>query len=141
MMQSLTQIRRLIERVPTVNIRNLVIKRLDRLIRFRHSLAHLTNAIASEKQVLRIDVACFYEAAGLLGASAGVCAVYQSALIVHEVAQVPADAGQSLTKVLASDFQHLGGYDIGDPKDLAEDVGQALLPIATEAHTGRKSDH
>jgi hypothetical protein len=46
-----------------------------------------------------------------------------------------------LTKVLASDFQHLGGYDIGDPEDLTEDLGQALLRIETEEHTGRTSDH
>jgi hypothetical protein len=81
------------------------------------------------------------KSARLLGASAGVCAVHQSALIVHEVAQVWAGAGQSLTKVIASDFRHLGGYDIGDPEDPTEDVGQALIPIEAEEHTGRTSDH
>src|SRR5216683_786120 len=139
--QSLPQIRWLIERVPTVNIRTPVIKRLDRLIRLRHSLAHLTDAIASEQQIFWINVACLYEAAGLLGASAGVRLVYETALIVHEVAKVPAGAGQPLAKALATDLQYLGRDCVGDPEDLAEDVGKALLTIETQEHAGCAGDH
>jgi hypothetical protein len=45
------------ERVPAVNIRTLVIEGPDGLIRFGHSVAYLTEAIASEEQIIRIDVA------------------------------------------------------------------------------------
>jgi len=43
--QSLAQIRRLIERVPAVDLGTTAIKRPNGLIGFRHSVAHLTEAI------------------------------------------------------------------------------------------------
>jgi len=55
--------------------------------------------------------------------------------------QVPAGAGQSLTEVLAADLQQLGRDGVGHPEDLAEDVGQALLTIETEQHTGHAANH
>jgi hypothetical protein len=125
----LRKIRRLIEWVLPVNICALIVKALDGLKCLRRSLADLADAVTNEQQILRIYMACFYEPAGLFGASAGVRLVYQSALIVHEITQIPASAGQSLAKALAGYFQHLGGDGVGHPEDLAEDVAQALLPI------------
>ena len=70
--QHLAQVRRLIERMPAVDLGTLAIKRPNGLIGFRHSVAHLTEAIASEEQIIRVDVACFDKAAGFFGASAGI---------------------------------------------------------------------
>ena len=60
----------------------------------RCSFPHLADSFANEQEVLGIDVACLDEAPGLLGTPAGVRVVYQSALVVHEVAQVSARTGE-----------------------------------------------
>jgi len=47
-----------------------------------------------------------------LATPAGVRVVYQSALVVHEVAQVSARTGQELAKVVGSDLQELSGNGV-----------------------------
>ena len=114
---------------------------VDGLMHLRCGFPHLADSFANEQEVLWIDVACLYEAAGLLGAPAGVRGVDQSALVVHEVAQVPAGAGQSLTKVVGGDLQELGGDGVAYPEDGTKDVGQALLTIKAEQHPGGAGEH
>ena len=85
---------------------------VDSLLHFWCSFPHLADPLANEQEVLGIDVACLYEATGLLGTPAGVRVVYQSALVVHEVAQVPARTGQALAKVVGSDLQELSSNGV-----------------------------
>src|SRR2546425_6484534 len=107
-----------------VNLRALVIQGLDRLKHFRCDLADFAHPASGEQKVVWIDMALLDEAAGLLGASARVRSVYQSALVIHEVAQVSTRAGQPLTKIRRGYFHHLGTDGVAHAKDRAQDVGQ-----------------
>jgi len=69
------------------------------------------------------DVARLYEAEGLFGTPARVRLVYESALVVHEAAQVPPRAGQALAKVVGSNLQHLSGDSVAYLEDCTEDEG------------------
>ncbi len=69
-----------------VDLRALVVQRLDDLVDLRRSFSNLTHSPSREQKVVRIDVALLNEAAGLLSTAAGVRFVYQTALVVHEVA-------------------------------------------------------
>src|ERR1700740_1981031 len=101
------EIWRLIERMSTEDFRAFFIQGAEGLMHLRCGFAHLAYSFTDEQQILGIDVACLYEATGLLGTPAGVCFVYQSAFIVHEVVQVSPRTGQSLSKVVGSDLHHL----------------------------------
>ena len=72
------------------DFRAFFIQGAEALMHLRYGFPHLADSFANKQEVLGIDVACLYEATGLLGTPAGVSVVYQSALVVHEVAQVSA---------------------------------------------------
>src|SRR6202795_3307367 len=91
---------RLIERMSAEDFRAFFIQGAEGLMHLRYGFPHLADSFAHEQGVLGVDVACLYEATGLLGTPAGVRGVYQSALVVHEVAQVSARTGQALAKVV-----------------------------------------
>src|ERR1700720_1809005 len=89
-----------------VNLRAFIVQGLNGLKHLRRGLPDLTHSASGEQKVVRIDVTLLDETAGLLGTSAWIRFVYQSALVVHEVAQVATSTGQPLTKILRGDFQH-----------------------------------
>ena len=78
-------------------------------------------------------MACFDESASLPGTSTGVRPVYESALVVHEVAEIPGGTGQSLAKVIGGALQYLGGDRVAHTEDFAEDVAQTLFAIDRKA--------
>src|SRR6185437_15701214 len=94
----LSQVRGVVERMSPVNLRAFIVQGLDGLKHLRRGLPDLTHSGSGEQKVVRIDVTLLDEAAGLLGTSAWVRFVYQSALVVYEVAQVPPSTGQALAK-------------------------------------------
>src|SRR5690242_8982400 len=131
----------LIERMSTEDFRAFFIQGAEGLMHLRYGVPHLADSFADEQQILGIDVACLYEATRLLGTPAGVRLVHQSALVVHEVAQVPARTGQALPKVVGSDLQHLSGNGVAYTKDGAEDKGQALLAVEAKKHSRSTGEH
>src|ERR1700747_3736401 len=54
------------------DFRTFSIQGVDGLMHLRCGFPHLADSFANEQEVLGIDVACSYEATGLLGTSAGV---------------------------------------------------------------------
>src|ERR1700757_2257155 len=94
------------------DFRTFPVQGVDGLMHLRCGFPHLADSFADEQQILGIDVACLYEATSLLGTPAGVRLVDQSALVVHEVAQVSARTGQALAKVVGSNLQHLSSNGI-----------------------------
>src|ERR1700758_3025612 len=135
------EIWRLVERMSTEDFRAFFIQGAEGLMHLRCGFPPLADSFADEQQILGIDVACLYEATGLLGTPAGVCLVYQSAFVVHEVAQVSPRTGQALAKVVGSDLQHRSGNGIAYTEDGAEDKGQALLAVKAKKHSGSTGDH
>src|SRR5579864_659164 len=131
----LSQVRGFVERLSPVDLRALIVQGLERLNHFRCGLPDLTHSRSGEQKVVRIDVTHLHEAAGLLGTSAWIRFVYESALVVHEVAQVATSTGQPLTKILRGDFQQIGADSVAYAEDLAEDVRQTLLAIEAKQHT------
>src|SRR5260370_17658284 len=123
------EIWRLIERMSAEDFRAFFIQGAEGLMHLRCGFPHLADSFANEQEVLGIDVACLYEATGLLSTPAGVRLVYQPALVVHEVAQVSARTCHALSKVVGSDLQHLSGNGVAYLEDRTEDKGQALLPV------------
>src|ERR1700740_1343480 len=105
--QQWLEIRRPIERMSTEDFRAFFIQGAEGLMHLRCGFPHLAYSFADEQQILGIDVAGLYEATRLLGTPAGVRLVHQSTLVVHKVAQVSPRTGQSLSKVVGSDLQHL----------------------------------
>src|SRR5580700_4840255 len=130
-----SQVRGFVERMSAINLRAFIVQGLDGLKHLRRGLPDLTHSASGEQKVVRIDVTLLDEAAGLLGTSARVRFVYQSALVVHEVAQVATSTGQPLTKILRGDFQQIGADSIAYAEDHAEDVRQTLLAIEAKQHT------
>src|SRR3984957_15469785 len=116
----------------TEDFRAFFIQGAEGLMHLRCGFPHLPYSCADEQQILGIDVTCLYEATGLLGAPAGVRLVHQSALVVHEVAQVPPRTGQTLAKAVGSDLQYLSGNGVAHIEDSTEDEGQALLAVKAE---------
>ena len=90
-----------------VDLGTFAIKGLDDFIRLRRRLPHLADSLSMEQEIVGIDVASLYKAAGLSGTSAGVRLVYESALVVHKVAQIPTSASKPLAKVLGGDLKNL----------------------------------
>src|SRR3984957_11246578 len=135
------EIRRLIERMSAKDFRAFLIQGAEGLMHLRCGFPHLSDSFADEQQILGIDVPCLYEATGLLGTPAGVCLVYQSAFVVHEVAQVSPRTGQALSKVVRSDLQHLSGNGIAYTEYGAEDEGQALLAVEAKKHSRSTGEH
>src|SRR6266478_5028688 len=133
--EHLSQVRGFVERMSPVNLRVFIVEVLDSLKHLRRGLPDLTHSASGEQKVVRIDVTHLHEASGLLGTSAWVRFVYQSALVVHEVAQVATSTGQPLTKILRGDFQQIGANSIAYAEDRAEDVRQTLLAIEAKQHT------
>src|SRR6202162_3160314 len=123
------------------DFRTFFVQGVEGLMHLRYGFPHLADSFANEQEVLGIDVACLYKATGLLGTPAGVCVVYQSALVVHEVAQVSARTGQALAKVVWSDLQELSGNGVAYIQDGTEDKGQALLAVKAKKHSGTTGDH
>jgi hypothetical protein len=115
------------EGVLAVDVGVLLVERREGFRLRARFLAHLLDPLTREQQVRRIHVPGLHEPAGFLGAPAGVCAVHQSALVVHEVVQLAAGPGGALAEIHAADLQELGPGGIGDLENLAEDVDQALL--------------
>src|ERR1700752_4183721 len=91
------------------------------LVHLRCDFPHLADSFADEQEVLGIDVARLYKAASLLGTPARVRLVYQSALVVHEAAQVALRTGQTLAKVVGSNLQHLSGNSVAYLEDCTDD--------------------
>src|SRR6201984_3000804 len=135
------EIWRLVERMSTEDFRAFFIQGAEGLMHLRCGFPHLAYSLADEQQILGIDVACLYEATRLLGTSAGVRLVHQSALVVHEVAQVSPRTGQSLSKVVGSDLQHFSGNGVAYTEDGAEDKGQALLAVKAKKHPRSTGEH
>src|SRR6202035_5640041 len=135
------EIWRLVERMSTEDFRAFFIQGAEGLMHLRCGFAHLAYSLADEQQILGIDVACLYEATRLLGTPAGVRLVHQSALVVHEVAQVSPRTGQSLSKVVGSDLQHLSGNGVAYLEDRTEDKGQALFTIEAKKHSQGAGEH
>ena len=81
-----------------------------------------------------IDIACFDEPAGLPAPPAGIGAVHEAALVVHEAVQAAARASQSLPEIGATDLLQFGPDRVSHREDLSEDVDQALLAIEAEQH-------
>src|SRR6478736_6253470 len=123
------------------DFRTFSVQGVDGLMHLRCGFPHLADSFANEQEVLGIDVACLYEATGLLGTPARVRLVYQSALVVHKVAQVSARTGQALAKVVGSDLQHLSGNGVAHTEDGAEDEGQALLAVEAKKHSRSAGEH
>src|ERR1700720_4240515 len=117
-----------------VNLRAFIVQGFDRFKHLRRGLPDLTHSASGEQKVVGIDPTLLDEAAGLPGTSAWVRFVYQSALVVHEVAQVATSTGQPLTKILRGDFQQIGADRIAYAEDRAEDVSQTLLAIEAKQH-------
>src|SRR5579862_6394112 len=117
------EIWRLIERMSAEDFRAFFIQAAEGLMHLRCGFPHLAYSFADEQQILGIDVACLDEATRLLGTSAGVRLVHESALVVHKVAQVSPRTGQALAKVVGSDLQHFSGNGVADTEDGAEDKG------------------
>src|SRR6202041_1132894 len=132
--QHLREIGRLIERMSTEDFRAFFIQGAEGIMHLRCGFLHLAYSFADEQQILGIDVACLYEATRLFGTPAGVRLVHQSALVVHKVAQVSPRTGQTLSKVVGSDLQHLSGNRVAYTEDGAEDKGQALLAVKAKKH-------
>src|ERR1700719_248638 len=131
----LSQVRGFVERMSPVNLRPFIVQGLDGLKHLRRGLPNLTHSASGEQKVVRIDPTLLDEAAGLPGTSAWGGFVYQSALVVHEVAQVATRTGQPLTKILRGEFQQIGADSIAYGEDRAEDVRQTLLAIEAKQHT------
>src|SRR5216684_4157168 len=132
---------RLIERMSTEDFRTFFIQGAEGLMHLRCGFPHLPYSCADEQQILGIDVACLYEATRLLGTPAGVRLVHQSALVVHEVAQVSPRTGQALAKIVGSDLQDLSGNGVAYTEDGAEDEGQALLAVKAKKHPRSTREH
>src|ERR1700694_5836570 len=54
---------------------------------------------------MRIDVTSIDEALGFLGTTAGIVRVHQTALVVHELVEVPAGAGEALPEIVGRHIQ------------------------------------
>src|SRR6201998_2401130 len=132
---------RLIEGMSTEDFRAFFIQGAEGLIPLRCGFPHLAYSFADEQQILGIDVACLYEATRLLGTPAGVRLIHQSALVVHEVAQVSPRTGQALPKVVGRDLQHLSGNGVTYLEDRTEDKGQALLTVEAKKHSRGAGEH
>src|ERR1700739_4998730 len=135
------EIWRLVERMSAEDFRAFLIQGAEGLLHLRCGFAHLAYSLADEQQILGIDVACLYEATGLLGTPAGVRLVHQSALVVHEVAQVSPRTGQALSKVVGSDLQHLSSNGVAQLEDRTEDKGQALFTTKAKKHSQGAGEH
>jgi hypothetical protein len=127
--------------VPPEDFCAFFIQGAEGLMHLRYCFPHLAYSFADEQQILGIDVACLDEATRLLGTSAGVRLVHESALVVHKVAQVSPRTGQALAKVVGSDLQHLSGNGVADTEDGAEDKGQTLFTIKAKKHSRGAGEH
>ena len=90
--------------------------------------------------MLRIEIAQLDESLRLFRAAARIGVIHQSALALHEVAQVSPRASQLLTEVVAGNVEQLGSDAVGDPEDLTEHVNEPLLAIEAEQHGGCAAD-
>src|SRR6201998_4350015 len=135
------EIWRLIERMSTEDFRAFFIQGADGLMHLRCGFPHLAYSFADEQQILGINVACLYKATRLLGTPAGVRLVHQSALVVHEVAQVSPRTGQALSKVVRSNLQQLSSNGVAYFEDRTEDEGQALFTIKAKKHSQGAGEH
>src|ERR1700720_3505796 len=139
--QHWSEIWRLIERMSTEDFRAFFIQDAEGLMHLRCGFAHLAYSLADEQQILGIDVACLYESTRLLGTTAGVRLVDQSALFVHKVAQVSPRTGKAFLKIVRSNLQHLSTNDVAYLEDGTEDKGQALFTIKAKKHSRGTGEH
>src|ERR1700747_416485 len=135
------EIWRLVERMSTEDFRAFFIQGAEGLMHLRCGVPHLAYSLADEQQILGIDVGCLYAATRLLCTPARVRRVHQSALVVHKVAQVSPRTGQSLSKVVGSDLQHLSSNGVAYLEDRTEDKGQALFTIKAKKHSQGAGEH
>jgi hypothetical protein len=112
--------------VLTVDVGVLVVDGRDRLRRPRQNRTHLLDALAREQQVRRIDIAGLDEAAGLLGAPAGVRSIHEAALVVHEVVQVAPSAREALPEGLMMAMIASSGW----PGILLPRTGRLPVPLS-----------
>ena len=73
---------------------------IDHSNRIGCRIPDLSNMQRNELQVMRIDVAGIDEALGFLGTTAGIVRVHQTALVVHELVEVPAGTGEALPEIV-----------------------------------------
>jgi hypothetical protein len=92
-------------------------------------LTHALDVVASKQERARVDVSGLDESPRLLGTAARIRRLHQSALVVHEGAQITPRARQFLAEVVARDLQQFRSHTVGDAKDGAEDVDESLLGI------------
>src|ERR1700739_2837204 len=135
------EIWRLVERMSAEDFHAFFIQGAEGLMHLRYGSPHLADSFADEQQILGIDVACLYEATCLLGAPAGVRLVHQSTLVVRKGAQVAPRTGQSLSKVVGSDLQHLSTNGVAYLEDGTGDKGQALFTIKAKKHSRGTGEH
>src|SRR5437764_11810919 len=83
---------------------------------FRH-FPYLDETLACEQEMLRIEVAQLDESLSLLRAAARIRGIHQSALALHEVAQVSPRANQLLTEVVTGNVEQLRSDAICDAED------------------------
>src|SRR6201998_552893 len=139
--QHCREIWRLVDRMSTEDFRAFFIQGAEGLMHLRCGFAHLAYSLADEQQILGIDVGFLYGATRLFGTPDGVRLVDQSALVVHKVAQVSPRTGQSLSKVVRSNLQHLSTNGVAYLQDGTEDKGQALFTIKAKKHSRGTGEH
>src|SRR5258708_24904824 len=74
----------------------------------------------NELQVMRIDVAGVDEALGFLWTTAGIVRVHQTALLVHELVEVPAGTGGVLPSIVGCTLQGFATNGVADTAGFAE---------------------
>ena len=94
----------------------------------------------NELQVMRIDVTSIDKALGFLGTTAGIVRVHQTALVVHELVEVPAGAGEALPEMVGRHLQDFATDGVACTEDLSEREDQSLLAVQTEQHSGCACD-
>ena len=89
----------------------------------------------NESQMMRIDVPGVDEALGLLGATAGIVRVHQSALAVHELVEIAAGTREALPEVVGRHLQDFATNGVARSEDFPEREDQSLLAVQTEQHS------
>jgi len=113
---------------------------LDLAHRFGSNVLHALDMLRNEQEVMRIDVAGVDEALGFLGTTAGIARVHQTALVVHELVEVPAGAGEALPEIVGRHLQDFATDGVACTEDLSEREDQSLLAVQTEQHSGCACD-
>ena len=98
------------------------------------SIADSPDMKRNKSQMVRIDVPGVDEALGLLGATAGIVRVHQSALAVHELVEVAAGTREALPEVVGRHLQDFATNGVARSEDFSEREDQSLPAVQTEQH-------